>query len=69
MQEMLFVLTAVDRAGARAAFTGTVTPVPGSTRLGIYNDLIARLASSYGNDPSNYVPLFFCLEPNRLDAN
>ncbi len=69
MQEMLFVLTAVDRAGTRVGFTGTVTPSPGTTRLSIYNDLIARLARSHGEDPSNYVLLFFSLEPNRLDAN
>jgi hypothetical protein len=69
MQEMLFVLTATSRAGARVAFTGTITPAPGATRLAIYNQLITKLARDNGEDPSNYAPLFFSLEPNRLDAN
>ncbi len=69
MQEMLFVLTAVDRAGTRVGFTGTVTPGPGTTRMGIYNELITKLARDNGDDPKHYAPLFFSLEPNRLDAN
>ena len=68
MSEMFISLTAADHRGTHVSFTGTVIPRPGATRTELFHDAMRQLANAAGRDASDYVPLFFALEPNQLAA-
>lgn len=68
MPEMFISLTAADHHGTPVSFTGTVIPRPGATRAELFHDAMRQLAKAAGRLESDYIPLFFALEPNQLAA-